>query len=65
MEVLERRVEGSDLGLEGFTEEAGQEEIESENVADFFFSIAGLLFLSVIVAVTAIVALAMAVWRHS
>jgi hypothetical protein len=65
MEVLERQVEGSDLDLEGRTEEADYEEIASENVADFFLSIAGLLFLSVIVAVTAIVALAMAVLRHS
>ena len=65
MEVLKRQVEGSDLDLEGLTEEADYEEISSENVADFFLSIAGLLFLSVIVAVTAIVALAMAVLRHS
>jgi hypothetical protein len=64
MEVLERQMKGSDLDLEGFTEEADYEEIASENVTDFFLSFAGLLFLSVIVAVTAIVALAMAVLRH-
>jgi hypothetical protein len=65
MEVLEGQGEVFDLGLEGSTEEADYEELEPEDVTDFFLSFAGLLFLLVIVAVTAIVALAMAILRHS
>jgi hypothetical protein len=65
MEVLEDQGEVSELRLGDSTEEEDYEEIESEDVTDCLLSFAGLLFLFVVVAVTAIAALAMAALRHS
>ena len=65
MDVVEGQGEVSELDLDESSGETRFDDIEPEDVTDFLLSVSGLLFLLLIVMVTASVALATAAIRHA
>ena len=64
MDIVEGQGEVSESGQDESSGEKGFDDTEPEDVTDFLLSVSGLLFLLLIVMVTASVALAIAAIRH-